>query len=159
MIAVKLALLTFTKTRKVRSVHFQIDNMVALTYVIKIGGLHNQELLNLAKEIWEYAFHHMITITAEYIPSHLNVEADWESRNQVDSSEWKLDPEIFHQITLIMGTLINRFVRFQVVTSTPSLHGLETRSRQQRNRCNATDLEEPVSICLSTRFNDRTSSY
>ena len=157
MIAVKLALLTFMKTRKVTSVHFQIDNIVALTYVIKMGGLHNQELLNLAKDIWEYAFHHMITITAEYIPSHLNVEADWESRNKVHKRV-KTGPRNISSNNIDIGHPRHRFVRFQVVTTTPSLHGLETRSRQQRNRCNATDLEEPVSICLSTRFNDRTST-
>ena len=34
-------------------------------------------------------------ITAEWIPSHLNTVADWESRNVRDSSEWKLCPKTF----------------------------------------------------------------
>jgi len=34
----------------------------------------------------------------EYLPSHLNIEADWESRNIQDSSDWKLDEQIFHRI-------------------------------------------------------------
>lgn len=45
-----------------------------------------------------------IIISAEYIPSCLNVEADQRSRNPRDSSEWKLLSQIFHQIFLTKGT-------------------------------------------------------
>ena len=60
-------------------------------------------MLVIAKRIWEYPLEHQITITAEWIPSHLNVVADWESRNVRDSSEWKLCPRIFQQICRRMG--------------------------------------------------------
>ena len=39
------------------------------------GG--NQMLLKLSKEIWQYLLKYQITITAEYLPSSLNVEAGW----------------------------------------------------------------------------------
>ena len=39
LIAVKLAIQTFTKLRKVKAIHLQIDNMTALSYLLKIGGV------------------------------------------------------------------------------------------------------------------------
>ena len=39
-------------------------------------------LLKLSKEIWKYLLKKQITITAEYLPSSLNVEADWQPRNR-----------------------------------------------------------------------------
>ena len=37
-------------------------------------------------------------ITAEYLPGCLNYQADWESRNQKDSAEWKICPQVFQKI-------------------------------------------------------------
>ena len=39
------------------------------------GG--NKMLLKLSKKIWQYLLKYQITITAEYLPSSLNVEAGW----------------------------------------------------------------------------------
>ena len=44
-------------------------------------GRGDQMLLKLNKEIWKYLLKQQITITAEYFPSSLNVEADWQPRN------------------------------------------------------------------------------
>lgn len=38
LLAVKLALLAVTNKEKIKSVHFQIDNKTALSYLLKIGG-------------------------------------------------------------------------------------------------------------------------
>ena len=57
-----------------------------------------------AKEIWEFLLDRGIMITAEYLPTDLNVEADWESRHVTDWSEWKLHPWLFEQICLTHGT-------------------------------------------------------
>ena len=83
----KLALLTFNKQKSLKAVHFQIGNTTALLYLVKIGGTGNQMLLELSKEIWQYLLKHQITITAEYLPSYLTVEADWHSQNSSDPSE------------------------------------------------------------------------
>ena len=40
---------------------------------------------------------------AEYLPSALNIHADWESRNANHNSEWKLDFSVFHKILTHMG--------------------------------------------------------
>ena len=85
LLAVKLDMQTFTKYRDVKAIHLQVDNIVALTYLMKIGGTQNLKMVELAIEIWEYLLKWGITITAEYC--QLNVAADWESRNSLDSSE------------------------------------------------------------------------
>ena len=103
LIAVKLGVLSFTKNVAKTAIHLQIDNTCALSYLLKMGGTHNMQMLKLSKEIWEYLFHKQITITAEYLPSKLNVEADWESRNINNSSEWHLLKSVFNKITVCLG--------------------------------------------------------
>ena len=103
LIAVKLAILTFTIGKSVTVIHLQIDNMTALSYLVKMGGSLNPELLQVAKEIWDYLLANGIAVTAEYLPSSLNIQADWQSRNHRDSSDWKLNPKIFPQIVKIRG--------------------------------------------------------
>ena len=85
------------------AIHIQIDNMMALTYLLKIGGSKNPELIQVSKEILGFLLGQGITITAEHLPRNLNCKADWESRHQKDSSEWKLCPLVFRKICQILG--------------------------------------------------------
>lgn len=48
---------------KAKIFHLQMDNMVALRYVVKTGGTHNQILSGLVKELWDYFLLNGITIT------------------------------------------------------------------------------------------------
>ena len=61
----------------------------------KIRGTGNRKLLDLTKDIWDYLLKNGMTITTENLPNCLNVEADCQSRNPRDSSEWKLPLQIF----------------------------------------------------------------
>ena len=101
--AVHLALLTFSKAQNLKSVHIQMDNMTALSYLVKMGGTHSRELTSLAKEIWDFLLSEQITITAEYLPGVLNVQADRASRHFQDSSEWLLCPQLFQKICQKFG--------------------------------------------------------
>jgi len=96
--AASYAILAFTTEVKPKSLHIQMDNKVALTYLLKRGGTVNMKMNQISKEIWEYLLHHGIMITVEYLPTHLNVEADWASRKLEDKSEWKLSQRIFQQL-------------------------------------------------------------
>ena len=49
--AAHLFFLTFTKMFQNKSIHVQRYNIVALTFVVKIGGTTSHKLTNLAKEI------------------------------------------------------------------------------------------------------------
>ena len=102
--AVHLAILTFTKFQIVQTIHVQMDNKIALSYLVKMGGTHNKDLLVLSIQIWNYLQSKKITITAKYLPGHLNVTGDWESRNFQDKSDWKLSPEVFAKICQKLGT-------------------------------------------------------
>ena len=95
---------SFHKQMRMKAVHFQIDNTTVLMHLLKMRGTGNKKFLDLAKDIWDYILKNGITITAEYLPNCLNVKADKQSRNPRDSSEWKLLPQIFHQICQIKGT-------------------------------------------------------
>ena len=102
LIAAKFAIPTFTKEQSNIAIHLQIDNKTALSYVLKMGGTHNRELLHISKSIWSYLLSKQIAMSAEYLPSALNVHADWESRNAKDNSEWKLDVLVFQEIVTHM---------------------------------------------------------
>jgi len=103
--AAKLAIRTFHRMfPQSLSIHLQMDNVAALTYLKKMGGTKSQMLTTISKQIWGYLLDHQITITVEYLPGVLNVEADRMSRNVRDSSEWKLNPHVFRRICRARGT-------------------------------------------------------
>ena len=54
LLTVNLAIQKFTKYSDVKAIHLQVDNIVALTYLMKMGGIQNLKTVELAKEIWEY---------------------------------------------------------------------------------------------------------
>ena len=79
--AAKYAILAFTRLYPTaKTIHIKMDNIVALSYLVKMGGTRNQLLVQISKEIWEYLLDKGITITAEYLPGALNREADMQSR-------------------------------------------------------------------------------
>ena len=84
----------------VQSIHLQIDNVVALSYLVKIGGTHNKVLSDISKLklLWNYLLAKVITITAEYFSGTVMKEADFQARAVRDSSKWKLDSKVFQTI-------------------------------------------------------------
>ena len=60
-------------------------------------------MIALSRDIWEVLFKKNLTISAEHLPSALNMEADWESQNSRDSSDWKLSPLTFQRIKSRFG--------------------------------------------------------
>ena len=86
---------------KMSAIHIELDNMTSLSYLLKMGGTKNPELIQISKEIWEFLLVQGITITAGHSPGNLNCKADWESRHH--SSEWKLCPLIFSKIWQVLG--------------------------------------------------------
>jgi hypothetical protein len=103
LLAAELAIKTFTKEVKPASIHMRIDNTCALSYIVKMGGTGSLPMIAITKRIWLYLLQHKITLTAEWIPTHLNTIADWESRNVRDSAEWKLCPQVFQAICQRLG--------------------------------------------------------
>ena len=51
LLSIKLALLMFSKMFNLKSVHFQVNNMSAPSYLMKMGGTQNKEMIAISKEI------------------------------------------------------------------------------------------------------------
>jgi len=100
--AVLKAIKTFYRIHRPKSIHLRIDNMCTLYYIIKQGGKNNQTMNKITKEIWEFMLEKNCQLTAEYIPSAKNQEADFESR-RMDASEWKLKVTFFNKICQKLG--------------------------------------------------------
>ena len=61
--AVKYAILTFSRLNlKAQPIHIQMDSIVSLSYLVKMGGTRNKSLTVLSKEIWEYLLSKEITL-------------------------------------------------------------------------------------------------
>ena len=98
LLAIKFAILTFAKMWKMSTIPAQVDNMAALSYLLKMGGTKNPDLVQISKETCDFLLGQGITIIAEHLPGNLHCKADWESCHQKDSSELKLCPLIFSKI-------------------------------------------------------------
>jgi hypothetical protein len=103
LLASHLAIQTFTKWKNVNSIHLLTDSKIALAYILNQGGTKSPSLLKRAKDLWDYLLNKNITITAEWLPTDLNHEADTQSREVGDRSEWMLDPGLFQEICSCMG--------------------------------------------------------
>lgn len=89
-----LALQAFVKDQSHKVVLLKLDNTTAATYVNKMGGTHSVPLMSLALEMWTWCLQRAILISAQHVPGKENTIADTESRVFLDSSDWRLDPQI-----------------------------------------------------------------
>ena len=78
LLAIRFAILTFVKMWKMLAIHIQVDNTTAFSYLLKMGGTKNPDLMQISKEIWEFLLGQGITITAKHLPGNLNCKVDWE---------------------------------------------------------------------------------
>ena len=103
MRAVWLALQAFTKQEKYNHVHIRTDNVTTVSYINKKGGTKSDRLVTIAKDLWNFCLKEEMIITAEYLPGRNNTVADALSRENPDSSDWKLEETIFHMIDQSLG--------------------------------------------------------
>ena len=89
-----LAVQTFLKNQSNLAVKLRLDNTTAVTYINNQGGTRSASLTSLTLQLWKWCLQHNILITTEHLPGVSNVLADRESRTFIDSSDWKLQPEI-----------------------------------------------------------------
>ena len=87
LLAGALAVMSFTKNKAKAQVLLLMDNILAVTYINKMGGTHSPMLSFLANQLWDWYLTHNISVTARYIPGIQNVEADRELRVFLDASE------------------------------------------------------------------------
>ena len=64
--AVKFEIKTFTQMHpSAQSMHLQMDNLDAFSYLVRMWDTHNKVLSYIGKEIWDYLMAKSITTTAE----------------------------------------------------------------------------------------------
>ena len=80
---------------KAQSRHIQMVSTAVPSCLVKMGSTQKKSVLS--EEIWDYLFSKDITVTAEYLPGLLKLEADTQSRAVRDASKWKLNPSIFQK--------------------------------------------------------------
>ena len=144
LLAIKLAI----QTLKHKAIHLQVDNMVALTYLLKMGGSQNLKLDQLTKEIWDHLLQCWITLTAEYLQqterdSRLGVNTQLELLGNETSS-----PVISENFST-EGNSRDRSICFQIISSDQDLLFVEARSIEQSSRCLPTKLVPQESFCFS----------
>lgn len=99
LIAVEYALKSFEVELCGKHVKVLSDNTCAVAYLKNMGGSRSPECNHVAHRIWIWAKERNIWLTATHIPGIENVEADAQSRQFNDRTEWKLDSKIFQRIT------------------------------------------------------------
>ena len=62
-----------------------------------MGGIKSPECNSLAKQIWQWCIQKDIWLSAAHIPGSEN-QADFESRNFKESTEWKLDENVVQKV-------------------------------------------------------------
>ena len=99
MKAVLLALQFFQTDCRNNQVLIASDNTSVVAYINKQGGTRSAELCALMWRILTWCDQNNVTLRARYVLGSLNVIVDGLSRrNQVQSTEWSLSPQIFKQI-------------------------------------------------------------
>ena len=97
--AVRLALQALGPTIYGQSIRVMMDSVVAAAYIRRQGGTRSLSLYQEARDLLLWCSSHSILVSPHYLPGHLNVLADLQSRpDQVLSSEWTLHPAVFRRL-------------------------------------------------------------
>jgi len=95
MLAVFLALKSFSNTISGKHVKHMVDNTTAVTTINQMGTCHSWLNNQLALQIWMWCIDHTIWLTVTHIPGKQNTEADRESRVSRRETEWTLQKPLF----------------------------------------------------------------
>lgn len=93
----------FANNLKNCEILLRIDNTTAISYINRMGGIQYPYLNRITRKIWQWCEMRSIFIYASYISSQSNYEADFESRNGKENTEWELSQKIFNDITSKFG--------------------------------------------------------
>jgi hypothetical protein len=100
MWAVERALKAFSRLVNGRRVQILSDNRSVVSYITREGGTKSISLYKEVRRLLLWCKNQEITLEARHIPGKQNVLADKLSRpGRAISTEWRLDPQVFLQIT------------------------------------------------------------
>ena len=84
-------------------IRLHMDNTSAVACINKVGST-KEPLLEVTKDIFEWAENQSVVLSACHIPGVLNVDADRASRTLNIDTEWMLAPDIFRRLCHQFGT-------------------------------------------------------
>ena len=109
--------------------------------------------VNFSKDIWKYLLEYQIMVTAEYFPSQLNAEANWQSRSCKEPSEYKLCPKVFQQIYQWRETpQLDLFVSRHSQQPSQDKVSMQNRTIQPRNRQLSLNIKQQSPLLVSSIF-------
>ena len=132
--AAELALKSFTHLWQGSRVRFRLDNTTAVSQILKMGSPRSLRCLVVTQEIWEHVLLHKSTAIAQHLPGKENVIADHQSRVFRDSSNWRLDPQVFAalrslfpliQVDLFADRLNHQLARYWSWRPDPHAEGVD----------------------------------
>ena len=103
LLAVKFALRSLCSQNENEAIKILCDNTTSVAYLTHKGGTRSSECNTIAHDIWKWCEQNNITLIVSYLPGVLNIQADHESRNFTEDTEWQLNPDIFKQISRMWG--------------------------------------------------------
>ena len=97
--AVRRALAALREQVQDTSVRIMTDSMVAAAYIRRQGGTRSLLLYQEARDLLLWCQQHRVHLTPHFLPGHLNVLADLQSRpHQVLATEWTLQQQVFQRL-------------------------------------------------------------
>ena len=120
IMAAKFAILSFCKEYTPKHIRIMTDNTTTESHINHQGGTSSPRCNAVAREIWEWAEHHDVWLSAAYIPGTLNIDADEQSREFDDATEWSISDFIFNEIVQMWGAPDIDLFASRINTKTPS---------------------------------------
>lgn len=103
MKAVLLGLQSLCSNVSNKHIRIQSDNTTTVAYLNAMGGIKSQDCNDMAFQIWDWCSQRNIWLSASHIPGSKNVEADRESRNTNDATEWSLSTTVYNNLLETWG--------------------------------------------------------
>ena len=100
--AAYLALKCFARRSFDKQILLRIDNITALAYINKMGGIKFAQLNDITNRLWKWCMGKKIWVFAEFVASENNL-ADEGSRLNNPDTEWELSDAAFKEICRTFG--------------------------------------------------------
>lgn len=102
MMAIFLALKSFTAKISNNYIMILCDNTTAVSYITKMGGIKSTSCNKVSKQIWLFCIKNKIWLSCSHIPGKQNVLADSKSMKFNDQLEWKLNQKMLNKLCAIL---------------------------------------------------------